>query len=422
MFVKLRLFYKKEFTNFIDSNDSIKKFFLYFYVVFQISYLYPNKSSYIILVGVSEMELQFPLHNDTSRKIIHIDMDAFFASVEERDHPEFRGHPLVIARHPSDTGGRGVVTTANYEARKYGIHSAMSAQKAYELCPQAIFKPGDHQKYNEISKKIREIFYQYTDIVEPVSIDEAYLDVTHNKINGKSAIKIARLIQTDIWESVKLTCSAGVSYNKFLAKLASDFQKPRGLTVVAPQDALTFLMALPIEKFHGVGKKTVPKMHELGIFTGKDLFNCTEMMLIQHFGKMGYSLYRKVRGIHDAPVNVTRERKSVGKEHTYGQPLQTEEAVLSQLRQLAEKVEEALKKVQKHGKTVVLKVRYTDYTTITKRITLPEYIYKKEALFYQASLIWEEILGVEKGIRLLGITLTNLDPMTYENIVLPLWE
>lgn len=371
---------------------------------------------------MSEMELQFPLHNDTSRKIIHIDMDAFFASVEERDHPEFREHPLVIARHPSDTGGRGVVTTANYEARKYGIHSAMSAQKAYELCPQAIFKPGDHQKYSEISKKIREIFYQYTDIVEPVSIDEAYLDVTHNKINGKSAIKIARLIQTDIWEIVKLTCSAGVSYNKFLAKLASDFQKPRGLTVVAPQDALTFLMALPIEKFHGVGKKTVPKMHELGIFTGKDLFNCTEMMLIQHFGKMGYSLYRKVRGIHDAPVNVTRERKSVGKEHTYGQPLQTEEAVLSQLRQLAEKVEEALKKVQKHGKTVVLKVRYTDYTTITKRITLPEYIYKKEALFYQASLIWEEILGVEKGIRLLGITLTNLDPMTYENIVLPLWE
>ncbi|OOL68456.1 DNA polymerase IV [Enterococcus faecium] len=330
------------------------------------------------------MELQFPLHNDTSRKIIHIDMDAFFASVEERDHPEFRGHPLVIARHPSDTGGRGVVTTANYEARKFGIHSAMSAQKAYELCPQAIFKPGDHHKYSDISKQVREVFYRYTDIVEPVSIDEAYLDVTENKINCKSAIKIARMIQADIWESVQLTCSAGVSYNKFLAELASDYQKPRGITVVAPQDAVPFLKALPIEKFHGVGKK--------------------------------------VRGIHDSPVNVTRERKSVGKEHTYGQPLQTEEAVLTQLRQLAEKVEEALRRVQKHGKTVVLKVRYTDYSTVTKRVTLPEYIYKKEALFYQASLIWEEILGVEKGIRLLGITLTNLDPMTYENIVLPLWE
>lgn len=205
---------------------------------------------------MSEMELQFPLHNDTSRKIIHIDMDAFFASVEERDHPEFRGKPLVIARHPSDTGGRGVVTTANYEARKYGIHSAMSAQKAYELCPQAIFKPGDHQKYSEISQIVREIFYRYTDIVEPVSIDEAYLDVTNNKRNCKSAIKIARLIQRDIWEEVKLTCSAGVSYNKFLAKLASDFQKPKGITIVAPQDALTFLKALLIDKFHGVGKKT----------------------------------------------------------------------------------------------------------------------------------------------------------------------
>ncbi|KST46977.1 DNA polymerase IV [Enterococcus faecium] len=368
------------------------------------------------------MELQFPLHNDTSRKIIHIDMDAFFASVEERDHPEFRGHPLVIARHPSDTGGRGVVTTANYEARKFGIHSAMSAQKAYELCPQAIFKPGDHHKYSDISKQVREVFYRYTDIVEPVSIDEAYLDVTENKINCKSAIKIARMIQADIWESVQLTCSAGVSYNKFLVKLASDYQKPRGITVVAPQDAVPFLKALPIEKFHGVGKKTVPRMHELGIYTGKDLYECTEMMLIRNFGKMGYSLYRKVRGIHDSPVNVTRERKSVGKEHTYGQPLQTEEAVLTQLRQLAEKVEEVLRRVQKHGKTVVLKVRYTDYSTVTKRVTLPEYIYKKEALFYQASLIWEEVLGVEKGIRLLGITLTNLDPMTYENIVLPLWE
>ncbi|MEY8446299.1 DNA polymerase IV [Enterococcus ratti] len=368
------------------------------------------------------MELQFPLHNDTSRKIIHIDMDAFFASVEERDHPEFRGKPLVIARHPSDTGGRGVVTTANYEARKYGIHSAMSAQEAYERCPQAIFKPGDHQKYSEVSKLVREIFNRYTDVVEPASIDEAYLDVTHNKINCPSAIKIARFIQTEIWETVKLTCSVGVSYNKFLAKLASDFQKPRGITVVAPQDALPFLKALPIDKFHGVGKKTVPKMYELGIFTGKDLYECPEMLLIQHFGKMGYSLYRKVRGIHDEPVNVTRERKSVGKEHTYSQPLQTEEAVLLQLRQLAEKVADSLKKAQKHGKTIVLKVRYTDYTTITKRMTLPEYVDKKDALFYQASLIWEEVLGIEKGIRLLGITVTNLAPMTYENIVLPLWK
>ncbi|GGC75702.1 DNA polymerase IV [Enterococcus wangshanyuanii] len=367
-------------------------------------------------------ELRFPLRKDTSRKIIHIDMDAFFASVEERDHPELVGHPLVIARHPSDTGGKGVVTTANYEARKFGIHSAMSAQKAFELCPQAIFKAGNHQKYSEISQQIRAIFRRYTDVIEPVSIDEAYLDVTVNKINSKSAIKIAKMIQFDIWNELHLTCSAGVSYNKFLAKLASDFQKPKGLTVVLPDDAETFLKALPIEKFHGVGKKTVPKMHELGIFTGADLYEKDEMELISKFGKMGYSLYRKVRGIHDSPVNVTRDRKSVGKEHTYGTPLTTQAQVTAQLRQLAERVEASLEHVQKHGKTVVLKVRYSDYTTVTRRQTLPEYISTKEELFYQANLIWEEILGLEQGIRLLGITLTNLDPMAYENIVLPLWE
>ena len=367
-------------------------------------------------------ELRFPLKKDTSRKIIHIDMDAFFASVEERDHPELVGKPLVIARHPSDTGGKGVVTTANYEARKYGIHSAMSALKAYELCPHAIFKAGDHQKYSAVSKEIREIFRRYTDIIEPVSIDEAYLDVTTNKIGSTSAIKIAKLIQRDIWQELQLTCSAGVSYNKFLAKLASDFEKPKGLTVVLPEQAEEFLKALAIEEFHGVGKKTVPKMHDLGIFTGADLYEKDEMELIRHFGKMGYSLYRKVRGIHDSPVNTTRDRKSVGKEHTYGTPLATEEQVTTQLRQLSELVEASLKREQKHGKTIVLKVRYTDYTTVTKRQTLPEYIAKKEELFYQANLIWEDVLGLEKGIRLLGITLTNLDPMTYENITLPLWE
>lgn len=367
-------------------------------------------------------ELQFPLKNDTSRKIIHIDMDAFFASVEERDNPELTTHPLVIARHPSDTGGRGVVTTANYRARQFGIHSAMSAQKAYELCPEAIFIPGNHEKYRQISQQVRQVFRRYTDIIEPVSIDEAYLDVTHNKNNIQSAVKIARLIQQEVWEEVHLTCSAGVSYNKFLAKLSSDYRKPRGLTLVAPDEAVAFLQALPIDKFHGIGKKTLPRMHELGIFTGGDLYQKSEMELIREFGKMGYSLYRKVRGIHDSPVNVTRDRKSVGKEHTYGSPLSGEDQVLGQLRKIAEEVAVALKKVGKHGQTVVLKVRYADYTTVTKRHTLNRYVATKEAIFSEASLIWEEILGVEQGIRLLGITLTNLDPVTYENITLPLWE
>lgn len=366
--------------------------------------------------------LQFPLKNDTSRKIIHIDMDAFFASVEERDDPKLALHPLVIARHPSDTGGRGVVTTANYLARQYGIHSAMSAQKAYELCPQATFVPGDHKKYRTVSQQVREIFHRYTDVIEPMSIDEAYLDVTKNKIGSKSAIKIAKMIQYDIWHELHLTCSAGVSYNKFLAKLASDFQKPKGLTVVTPENAVDFLKALPIEKFYGVGKKTVPKMHELGIYNGSDLYEKSEMDLIQHFGKMGYSLYRKVRGIHNSPVQVERERKSIGRERTYGKSLTQEDGCLAELRMMSEEVSRYLKKEQKHGKTVVLKLRYSDFDTITRRKTLTEYIYKTEDIFAQASLLFEEVAEVEKGIRLLGVTMTTLDPMTYENIVLPLWE
>lgn len=367
-------------------------------------------------------DLHFPLIKDYSRKIIHIDMDAFFASVEERDHPELVGHPLVIARHPRDTGGKGVVTTANYEARKFGIHSAMSAQKAYELCPKAIFKAGNYQKYTEISQQIHDIFRKYTQIIEPVSIDEAYLDVTVNHIGSSSAIKIAKMIQLDIWNELHLTCSAGVSYNKFLAKVASDFQKPKGLTVVLPEEAERFLRDLPIEKFYGVGKKTVIKMHDLGVYTGQDLYQISEMELIRQFGKMGYSLYRKVRGIHDSPVDITRERKSVGKEHTYGNPLRTQEQIIMQLRELAQRVETSLSKIQKKGKTIVLKIRYTDYSTMTKRHTLPHYVFKKEEIYYQAYLIWEEILGLDQGVRLLGITVTNLDPINYENIELPLWQ
>lgn len=367
-------------------------------------------------------DLRFPLKKDSSRKIVHVDMDAFFASVEERDHPELIGKPLVIARHPKDTGGKGVVTTANYLAREFGIHSAMSAQKAYELCPEANFVQGNYAYYQEVSTQIHEIFRRYTTIIEPVALDEAYLDVTENLIGSKSAIKIARMIQLDIWRELQLTCSAGVSYNKFIAKLASDYQKPHGLTVILPDEAEDFLRKLPIEKFHGVGKKTVPRMHELGIFTGEELYQKGEMELIREFGKMGYSLYRKVRGIHDSPVEPFRERKSIGRENTYGKPLALEGQVTAELRALAVSVARTLKKTQKHGQTIVLKVRYSEYQTVTKRKTLPEYLYQAEAIFFQAQQLWEEIGGIEKGIRLLGITITNLDPLAYENIVLPLWE
>lgn len=367
-------------------------------------------------------QLRFPLKRDTSRKIIHIDMDAFYASVEERDHPELVGHPLVIAKHPRDTGGKGVVTTANYEARKYGIHSAMSAQKAYELCPQANFVQGNRQHYAEISKDIHQIFHEYTDMIEPLSLDEAYLDVTENKKNIKSAIKIAQMIQLEIWQKLHLTCSAGVSYNKFLAKLASDYEKPRGLTTILPDEAVTFLKDIPIEDFHGVGKKTVPKMHELGIFKGSDLYEQSEMDLIREFGKMGYSLYRKVRGIHDSPVEPNRDRKSVGRENTFARPIVTEDQIIVQLRELARDVESSLHRAQLHGQTVVLKVRDSDYETFTRRVTLTDYLDDQEAIFFHAKQIWETFDLLERGIRLLGITVTNLDSKNYELIKLPLWE
>lgn len=367
-------------------------------------------------------ELRFPLNIDTSRKIIHVDMDAFYASVEERDHPELANHPLVIAKHPRDTGGRGVVTTANYEARKYGIHSAMSAQKAYELCPKANFVAGNRSYYSDISKEIHKIFRKYTDQIEPVSLDEAYLDVTTNKINAKSAIRIARMVQLDIWNDLHLTCSAGVSYNKFLAKLASDYQKPRGLTTILPEEAVPFLKQLPIESFHGVGKKTVPKMHELGIYTGEDLYRQSEMTLIREFGKMGYSLYRKVRGIHDAPVVAYRDRKSIGRENTFSKPLRTEEQVIIQLRELAKDVETSLTKNQLHGKTVVLKVRDKEYETFTRRVTLPDYVDTQEDLYFHGKQLWNDLDLLDRGIRLLGITVTNLDPKTFDLIKLPLWD
>ncbi|WP_051912507.1 DNA polymerase IV [Carnobacterium funditum] len=359
---------------------------------------------------------------DTSRKIIHIDMDAFFASVEERDHPELKGQPIIIAKHPNLTKGKGVVATANYVARTYGVHSAMSAQKAYELCPKGVFISGNYERYREISAKIREIFLNYTDIIEPLSLDEAYLDVTENKKEMKSATFIAQSIQKDVWDSVRLTCSAGVSYNKFIAKLASDFKKPAGVTVVTPDEALTFLRNLPIEKFYGVGKKTVERMHDSGIFNGEDLYQKNEMDLIRSFGKMGYSLYRKVRGIDDSPVRISRERKSVGRENTYNKNLVTENEIIAELRFLSNKVQHSLRKEQKHGKTIVLKVRYSDFETVTKRHTLPHYIKDAEEIFFHAQNIWDEIGQLKKGIRLLGITVTTLDPLTFENIVLPLWE
>ena len=314
--------------------------------------------------------LIFPLINDLSRKIIHIDMDAFFAAVEIRDNPKLKGKPVIIGSDPRQTGGRGVVSTCSYEARAFGVHSAMSSKEAYERCPQAIFISGNYEKYKAVGLEIRAIFKRYTDLIEPMSIDEAYLDVTENKLGIKSAVKIARLIQQDIWQELHLTASAGVSYNKFLAKMASDYQKPHGLTVILPDQAQEFLKQMDIAKFHGVGKKTVEKLHEMGIYTGADLLDVSEVTLIDRFGRLGFDLYRKARGIHNSSVKPHRIRKSIGKEKTYGKILQVEEDIKKELTLLSEKIAHNLSKQDKAGKIIILKIRYADFSTLTRRKSL----------------------------------------------------
>ena len=336
-------------------------------------------------------------------------MDAFFAAIEVRDNPALKGKPVIIARDPRQSGGRGVVSTCSYEARAFGVHSAMSSKEAYERCPQGIFISGNYEKYQEVGRQVREIFHRYTDLVEPMSIDEAYLDVTENKLGITSAVKIAKLIQFDIWQELQLTASAGVSYNKFLAKIASDMEKPRGLTVILPQDAQAVLSQLPIEKFYGVGKKSVEKLHELGIYTGADLLEVPEMTLIDQFGRFGYDLYRRARGISNSPVKTHRVRKSIGKERTYGKLLYRMEDIQKELSGLAQRVVHSLGKHQKVGKTIVVKIRYADFQTLTKRRTLDFPMADEEVILRIATEIVDQVGELDRGVRLLGITLTNLE-------------
>ncbi|HFI0450730.1 TPA: DNA polymerase IV [Streptococcus suis] len=351
--------------------------------------------------------LIFPLINDLSRKIIHVDMDAFFAAIEVRDNPDLKGKPVIIGADPRLSGGRGVVSTCNYEARAFGVHSAMSSKEAYERCPQAVFISGNYEKYQEVGRQVREIFHRYTDLVEPMSIDEAYLDVTENKLGIGSAVKIAKLIQYDIWNELHLTASAGVSYNKFLAKIASDMEKPHGLTLILPEDAVEVLASLPVDKFHGVGKKTVERLHEMGVFTGKDLLDVPEMTLIDTFGRFGYDLYRKARGISNSPVKPNRVRKSIGKERTYRKLLYRDEDVMKELVSLCQRVEASLVRNEKKGRTIVLKIRYGDFSTLTKRHSLEDATNQVDVIEREVRQLFEEVGQAEKGIRLLGVTVTN---------------
>lgn len=344
------------------------------------------------------------LENLPIRKIIHIDMDAFYASVEQMDNPELKGKPLAVG----GGGKRGVVSAASYEARKFGVKSAMSGIQARRNCPDLIFVRPRFDRYHEISKQIRGIFHDYSDLVEPLSLDEAYLDVTENKKGNPSASLIAKEIRERIFKEVGLTASAGISINKFIAKVASDYNKPNGQKTVNPEEVLTFLEDLDIRKFYGIGKVTAEKMYQRGIFTGKDLKSKSAEYLENHFGKSGRSYYYIVRGIHNSQVKPNRTRKSLAAERTFSENLSSEIFMLEKLDHIAEEVSKRLQKSHVAGKTLTLKIKYSDFTLHTRSKTLPYFISDKNVILETAKdLLYQEKLN--NSVRLLGISLSNLN-------------
>tara|TARA_R110000868_G_scaffold124959_6_gene330160 strand:+ start:7548 stop:8648 length:1101 start_codon:yes stop_codon:yes gene_type:complete len=352
------------------------------------------------------MTYDFPL-----RKIIHVDMDAFYASVEELDNPDLKGKALAVGGNEI----RGVVSAASYEARKFGVRSAMSGYIAKKKCPHLIFVKPRFERYKEISQKIRAIFYEYTDLVEPLSLDEAYLDVTINKKGNPSASLVAKEIRQRIFDEIGLAASAGISINKFIAKVASDINKPNGQKTVNPEEVIEFLEHLEIRKFYGVGKVTTQKMYKLGIFTGLDLKQKSEAFLTEHFGKSGAYYYTVVRGIHNSIVKPNRIPKSVGAERTFNENLSSEIFMLERLEHIAIELERRLKKSKISGKTVTLKIKYSDFTLNTRSKTLLYYIADKNLIYETAKeLLYQE--KMENSVRLLGISMANLNTENKDKI------
>jgi DNA polymerase-4 len=350
-----------------------------------------------------------------NRKIIHIDMDAFYASVEQMDNPELRGKPIAVG----GAENRGVVSAASYEARKFGVRSAISGVLAKKYCPELIFVRPRFDRYKEISKKIHKIFRDYTDLIEPLSLDEAYLDVTQNKKGNPSAGLLAQEIRLRIFNEVGLTASAGISVNKFVAKIASDYNKPNGQKTVNPDEVISFLEQLPIQKFYGVGKVTTEKMFQLGIFTGLDLKSKSVEFLEKHFGKSGGFYYNVVRGIHNSEVKSNRITKSVAAEHTFDSNLSSEIFMVEKLEKIANELERRLKKHTIAGKTITLKIKYSDFTQQTRSKTMPYFISDK-ALILEAvkELLYQE--KMKDSVRLLGISLSNLNTEIKKTIVVQL--
>lgn len=332
-------------------------------------------------------------------------MDAFYASVEQRDRPELKGKPIVVG----GAGLRGVVASASYEARKFGVRSAMPSVTAKRLCPDLLFVKSRFDVYREVSRQIRDIFYEYTDLVEPLSLDEAYLDVTEPKKGPNSATLIAEEIRAAILERTQLTASAGVSFNKFLAKIASDINKPNGIKVIHPEEAITFLAKLPIEKFHGIGKVTAERMRRMGVFNGGDLKKLTEIELVQRFGKVGRHYYRIVRAEDDRPVNPNRIRKSIGAERTFSEDLQAMEPMKEKLTYLSKIIFDYMEKADNFGRTVTIKIKSDDFKQITRSKSFQSEIREEAQLIKITHELlesnWEEI----GRVRLLGVAISNLE-------------
>lgn len=339
------------------------------------------------------------------RKIIHIDMDAFYASIEQRDHIEYQGKPVAVGSPET----RGVVAAASYEARRYGVRSAMASKTALSKCPQLIFVHPRFDVYKQVSNQIMNIFLEYTDWVEPLSLDEAFLDVTENHKGIKSAIYIAREIKQRIRAETKLTASAGVSYNKFLAKIASDYKKPDGLFVILPKDAESFIEQLPIERFYGIGKVTAEKMHQQGVYTGADLKKLSENRLVQLFGKAGSMYYANARGIDDRMVTPNRERKSIGAENTFDTDLYLYTDLVSCLYTIAQKVWQRINDKSFYGRTITLKIKYADFEIITRSKTLLNRITLFDIFWQVAQELLLQIDTSHKKIRLMGLTISNTD-------------
>lgn len=356
-------------------------------------------------------------------------MDAFFASVEEREDPSLRKLPLIIARDPIIHGNKSVVTTANYIARKFGIHSGMSARRAMQLCPYAVFKYGGYDKYAEVSKEINEIFFKYTDLVEAVSVDESFLDVTTNHYEIKSALKIAKLIQYDIYKQLNLTCSVGVSYTKFLAKMASNHMKPMGVTMVTPDITASFLDSIKITDFYGIGKKTAEKLLEHSISTGRDLASLSEGDLIDKFGLSGSRLFDLARGgiRTSKEVNPNKKRKSLGKEFTFIKNEFSEEQIFIKINELSKQLKQKLDKNQVLGKNISVKIHYSDFELVRFSETFLNPTNDEFEITRLFKYLVETNIEWSRGIRMIGVSIGGLQPESFQNLSLfdyqtDLWE